>query len=336
VAQRAGVSTSTASRVLNGLGELSDDTRATVMRAAAELDYRPSPVARSLRTRRSKTVGLVVPTVAHAFYAALTNGSQAVLEEQDYRLILVDSGEDPATVARAVRTLLDHEVDGLMVSTAPFALHFDELLDATPCVFIDELAPGSGVSNVVLENERGVELLVDHMVEHGHERIAFLGGPNDRTSGRERLTGFESAMARHGLAVRDELVHECDWTITSGFEHTLPLLGLEHPPSALITASGELALGTLAAARREHVAIPGELALCCYDDPYFAPLLEPSLTAIAYDARAIGSEAARLLLAAIEQEELESAEVRIEVRLVRRRSCGCDYEPAADVEEVLR
>jgi DNA-binding LacI/PurR family transcriptional regulator len=337
VAQRAGVSTSTASRVLNGVGELSDDTRVAVIRAAAELDYRPSPVARSLRTRRSKTVGLVVPTVAHAFYAAVTNGSQAVLEAQDYRLILVDSGEDPAAVARAVRTLRDHEVDGLLISTAPFgAVQFNELLGDTPCVFLDELAPGAGASNVVLENERGVELLVDHAIEHGHTRIGYLGGPNDRTSGRERLAGFETAMVRHGLKIEPQLVHECEWTLGSGYDRALDLLRVPGRPSALITASGELALGALAAARREHVLIPNQLALACFDDPYFAPLLEPSLTAITYDAPAIGSEAARLLLGVIEDVGPDQREVRIEVRLRRRRSCGCEYEAAADVEEVLR
>ena len=227
VARRANVSTSTASRALNGIGELSEDTRAAVKRAAKELNFRPSPLARSLRTRRSQTAGLVVPNVAHAFYAAVTNGAQAVLEEHGYRLILVDSGEDPKTVSRAVRTLLDHEVDGLLVSTAPFgADEFNELLDATPCVFIDELAPGAGAGNVALENARGVELLVDHVVEHGHSRIAFLGGPDDRTSGHERLEGFTTAMRRHGLEITPELVRECEWTIASGFEQSSALLRL--------------------------------------------------------------------------------------------------------------
>ena len=94
-----------------------------------------------------------------------------------------------------MRTLLDHEVDGLLVSTAPFgANQFNALLERTPCVFIDELAPGAGAGNVALENGHGVELLVEHLAEHGHERIAFLGGPEDRTSGHERYEGFVTGM----------------------------------------------------------------------------------------------------------------------------------------------
>jgi LacI family transcriptional regulator len=336
VARRAQVSPSTASRALNGIGELSEETRAAVLRAATELNFRPSPAARTLRTRRSQTIGLVVPTVAHAFYAAVTTGAQSVLEQNGYRLVLVDSGEDPATVARAVQTLLDHEVDGLLVSTAPLrAAEFNRLFGATPCVFIDELAPGAGAANVVLENVLGVELLVDHIVEHGHRRIAFLGGPVDRTSGRERLDGFLAATERHRIAVAPELIRECEWTIASGFTECEALLGLEQRPTALITASGELALGALVAARRARVTIPGELALACFDDLYFSPLLQPSLTAIAYDTRAIGREGARLLLRAVEDQLAPWNEARIDVRLVCRRSCGCAHDPAADFAEVL-
>jgi DNA-binding LacI/PurR family transcriptional regulator len=336
VARHAGVSKSTASRALNGVGELSEQTREAVVRAAQVLDYRPSPVARSLRTRRSKTVGLVVPTVTHSFYAAVTNGAQGSLQDRGYRLILVDSGEDPATLTTAVQTLLDHEVDGILMSTAPVgAEQFNALLERTPCVFIDELAPGAGVGNVVLENERGIEMLVDHIVGHGHTRIGFLGGPNDRTSGVERLGGFRNAMQRNGLEVAAELVSECEWTIASGFAHAQPLLSLEQPPTALITASGELAIGALVAARRARVSIPRDLALACFDDLYFAPLLEPSLTAIAYDARAIGRDGADLLLAAIEDERAPWSEARIDVELVCRRSCGCDHDPGAALAEVL-
>jgi DNA-binding LacI/PurR family transcriptional regulator len=337
VARRAGVSTSTASRVLNGVGELSDDTRHAVRRAAQELNYRPSPVARSLRTRRSKTIGLIVPTVAHAFYAAVTTGAQSVLEEQGYRLILIDSGEDPGDVIQAVRTLLDHEVDGILISTAPLAgAQFNELLDSTPCVFIDELAPGAGAGNVVLENDRGVELLVDHIVEHGHGRIGFLGGPVDRTSGRERLRGFTQAMERHGIAVDPGLIRECEWTIASGFEQSAVLLEADPRPTAILTASGELALGALAAARRARIEIPSDVALASFDDLFFAPLLEPSLTSIAYDARLIGLDGARILLSAVEGADAPWSEARIDVKLVRRRSCGCEFDPADDLVEALR
>jgi DNA-binding LacI/PurR family transcriptional regulator len=337
VAQQAGVSTSTASRALNGTGELSEETRAAVMSAAAQLNFRPSPVARSLRTKRSVAVGLVVPTVAHAFYAAVTTGAQRLLEEHGYRLILVDAGDEADKVTAAVQTLLDHEVDGLLVSTAPLeAERFNALFAGTPCVFIDELAPGAGVGNVVLENSRGVELLVDHMVSHGHERIGYLGGPDDRTSGRERHEGFVSAIERHGLTVHPELVAQCEWTIRSGYEHAGRILALASRPSALITASGEIALGTLAAARQARLSIPGDVGLGSFDDLYFAPLLEPSLTAISYDARKIGSESARLLLAKMEDSSPDWREVRIDVELVRRQSCGCHHDPFADLEEVIR
>jgi LacI family transcriptional regulator len=336
VARRAGVSTSTASRALNGVGELSEETRKSVVRAAEALDYRPSPLARSLRTRRSNTVGLVVPTIAHSFYAAVTNGAQSVLEEHGYRLILVDSGDGAEAVTRAVQTLLEHEVDGVLISTAPVgADRFNALLDGTPCVFIDELAPGAGAGNVVLENNRGIQMLVDHMVGHRHGRIAFLGGPTDRTSGYERLRGFLDAMERNRLEVIPELVRECDWTIASGFRQAAHLLARDTGPTAMITASGELGLGALAAARRAEVSIPGDLALACFDDLYFAPLLEPSLTAIAYDTPSIGQAGARLLLAAIGHERVPRSEMRIDVELVTRRSCGCERDPVAALAEVL-
>jgi LacI family transcriptional regulator len=336
VARRAGVSTSTASRALNGVGELSDETRRSVVLAAEALDYRPSPLARSLRTRRSHTVGLVVPTVTHSFYAAVTNGAQSVLEEHGYRLILVDSGDNAQAVTRAVQTLLDHEVDGVLMSTAPVgAERFNALLDGTPCVFIDEIAPGAGAGNVVLENNRGIQMLVDHMVGHRHTRIAFVGGPTDRTSGDERLRGFLDAMQRNGLEAVPELVRECDWTIASGFRQAADLLALEPRPTAMITASGELGLGALVAARRAGVSIPDDLALACFDDLYFAPLLEPSLTAIGYDTPSIGQAGARLLLAAIGDERSPHSETRIDVELICRRSCGCERDPGAALAEVL-
>lgn len=327
VAKLAGVSTTTASRALNGRGELTDETRTAVLDAAARLGFRPSPFAQSLRTRRSHTVGLIVPHVAHPFYASILQGAQAYLRSAGYRLILVDSGEDAHGVAEAIDTLLDHWVDGILISITPFpAARFAELLRGTPCVFIDETVADVGVGSVLLENREGVGALVGHLAWHGHSRIGFLGGPHDRTDGRERLEGYRAAMAAHSLEVDPGLIAECEWSLRGGIEHTLRLLDGEAPPTAIAAASAELALGALAAARSRGLRLPGDLAIVSFDDTYFAPLLEPALTAISYDTPHMGERSARLLVNAIETEQPGYEEVRIGVKLIQRRSCGCEFD----------
>jgi DNA-binding LacI/PurR family transcriptional regulator len=326
VARLAGVSTTTASRALNGRGELTDDTRAAVLDAANRLGFRPSPFAQSLRTRRSNTIGLIVPHVDHPFYASIVQGAQSHLRDAGYRLILMDSGEDSESVAKAIDTLLDHWVDGIMISTTPLtAGGFAELLHGTPCIFIDETVEGVGAGAVTLENRRGVELLVDHLAGHGHETIAFLGGPADRTDGRERREGFLAAMAARGLNVEVGMVRDGEWNLRSAATETLALLDGGESPTALVAASAELALGAIAAARSRGLRLPEDLALGSFDDPYFAPLLEPALTAVAYDAPGIGASSARLLVEAIESDVPEYRQVRVEVHLVLRRSCGCEF-----------
>jgi LacI family transcriptional regulator len=327
VAKLAGVSTTTASRALNGRGELTEETRSAVLTAANQLGFRPSPFAQSLRTRRSHTVGLIVPHVAHPFYASIVQGSQSQLRQAGYRLILVDSGEDAQSVSEAIETLLDHWVDGILISTTPFpAARFAELLRGTPCVFIDETVPDVGVGRVTLENREGVGALVEHLAGHGYTRIGFLSGPEDRTAGRERLEGYHAAMAAHSLEVLPGLVRECEWSLRSGIEQMLALLDSGLRPDAVAASSAELALGALAACRSRGLRLPGDLAIAAFDDSYFAALLEPALTAISYDTRDMGARSAKLLVNAIESESPAYEEIRIGVELVRRRSCGCDFD----------
>jgi len=327
VAKLAGVSTTTASRALNGRGELTEETRSAVLEAASRLGFRPSPFAQSLRTRRSNTVGLIVPHVAHPFYAAIVQGAQSRLREAGYRLILIDAGEDAQSVAEAIDTLLDHWVDGILVSTTPFAAaRFAELLRGTPCVFIDETVPGVGVGSVTLENREGVAALVGHLAGHGHTRIGFLRGPGDRTDGRERLEGYYAAMAARSLEVVPGLVMECEWSVRSGIEQTLALLDGGLAPTAVAASSAELALGALAACRSRGLRLPGDMAIASFDDTYFAPLLEPALTAIGYDTRAMGTRSAGLLVDAIAADQPRYAEIRVGVELITRRSCGCEFD----------
>jgi LacI family transcriptional regulator len=326
VAEVAGVSASTASRALNGRGELAESTRAAVLEAAAALDFRPSAVARSLRTRTTFTVGFVVPDVASPFYAAALKGAQGALEGAGYRVMLMDSEQTEAGEVAALRTLLDQRVDGLLVATTGLSpKRFHEVAGGsdTPCVFFDSLVWRAGAGSVALDNDPGIRLLVEHLVEHGHERIAILAGSLAETSGAERLRAFRKAMRRNGLGVRAGYEQHCRWSVDSGRAGTEELLDLSDPPSAVVASSAELALGCLAACRARGLSLPDDLALVCFDDPYFGDLLEPPLTAVGYDPAEVGRSAAALLVEAMQDGDRPYRAVTVPVELVRRRSCGC-------------
>jgi LacI family transcriptional regulator len=326
VAEYAGVSASTASRALNGRGELSDETRAAVIAAAGVLQFEPSLLARSLRTRTTWTVGFVVPDVSSPFYAAALKGAQAALEESGYRVLLMDSGQGVDGELAALRTLLNHQIDGLLLSTVGIpAERFEELVArrGTPCVFFDSVLPGAGEGSVLLENSDGIDRLVDHLVSHGHRRIGLLAGSREESSGRQRLDAFHAAMVRHGLDVPDDYVRGDRWSTAAGCRAALQLLDAEPRPTALVASSVELALGAMFACRERELQIPGDLALATFDDAYFAELLEPPLTAVGYDPMEVGRNAATLLVEAMGEAPTDRRDLTVPVTLVARRSCGC-------------
>lgn len=332
VASRAGVSPSTVSRTLNQRGELAEATRAAVLEAAQALNFQPSRLARSLRTQRTDTIGFVVPDVSSPFYGLALKGAQRELERSGFRVMLMESDQAVAGEIAAIETLLSHQVDGLLMSTAGLSTdRFNEILgeDGLPCAFFDGVLHGAGASCVVLDNRGGIEMLVDHLCDHGHERIALLVGLQNETSSVERLQAFRETMAARGLRIAPGYERLCRWSLAGGRAQALELLALPQPPTAIVAASAELALGCLAACRELAVPIPEGVALVSFDDPYFGALLEPSLTAAAYAATEIGERAARLLLDAIETPDTPPSEERIPVTLIRRRSCGCDETPQA-------
>ena len=322
VAERAGVSTSTASRVLNGHPGLAPATRAAVKHAAVSLNFQPSALARSLRTQQTFTVGFVVPDVSSPFYAAALKGAQGRLERAGYRVMLMDANQDLERELGALETLLSHQVDGLLVATAGMSrATFDEAVGAhgTPVVFFDGVVEGTGDGAVTLDNVRGIELLVEHLAEHGHERIALLAGSQRESAGIERLRAFRAA-----IAVDERYIKCCEWAIEDGRRAGLELLADPEPPTAVLASSAELALGFMSAAAATGARIPADVALVAFDDPYFGDRLEPSLTAVAYDTGLIGATAASLLVDAMQSPDKVRRTLRIPVELIRRRSCGCN------------
>jgi DNA-binding LacI/PurR family transcriptional regulator len=323
VAKRAGVSASTASRALNGRGELSDETRAAVAEAARALQFQPSQLARSLRTSTTHTVGFVVPDVSSPFYAAALKGAQTTLHDAGYRTLLMDCEQSSEREIEALQTLLAHRVDGLLVSTVGLDREqFEQITGGRlPCVFFDSSIVDTGDGSVILDNYAGIDLLVDHLVGHGHRRIGLLAGSPSETSGFERRAAFENAMARHAPDVAIAGIAGREWSLREGERATHELF--KHEPTALVSSSVELALGAMLACRETGRRVPDDVALATFDDAYFAELLDPPLTAVTYRPRDVGEAAANLLVEAMSDDEPLRRDLSFDVELVVRGSCGC-------------
>jgi DNA-binding LacI/PurR family transcriptional regulator len=287
-------------------------------------------MGRSLRTRSTRTIGVVVPDVSSLFYANALKGAQHRLEAAGYQVILMDTDERPERELAALRSLIAGRVDGIIAcSSGGSTGEVGAIARRTrlPLVFFDNVVDGVGQGRVTLANEAGIRLLVAHLAQvHGHRRIGYVGGLIEETSGAERLEGFRLGVLANGLAIGTDSIRQGDWTHRSGDRETAALLALPQPPTAVVYADADMALGGLHRLRLEGVAVPERMAIVSFDDPAGGALLDPPITTLTRRDREIGDLAASLVLRALEQPGAASVDVRIPTELVLRRSCGCGPE----------
>jgi LacI family transcriptional regulator len=322
VARAARVATSTASRALQESPRISESTKLRVREAARGLGYRPNRLAQSLRKQTASLVGIVVPDIGAPFYSRVVKGAQGVLEQNGIAVLMMNTEREPEREAAALQTLLEHRVAGVLVATYGGS----GAEPRVPTVYYDNIVLNRGVGNVTRANVAGMRLLVEHLHGHGHERVAFIGGPPELTSGIERLDGYRVAVRDLGLVGRDDYVQygAKTWSAHSGAAAMERLLALDRPPTAVVTAGESFALGALSVCRKRGLHVPEDVALVSFDDPPFGDLLDPPLTALRRNEEEMGRLAASLLLHALQATAVpQPAEVRLPVELVVRRSCGC-------------
>ena len=322
VARVAQVATSTASRALQDSPRISATTRRRVRAAALGLGYRPNRLAQSLRRQTTSLGGSVVPDIGAPFFSRVVKGAQEVLEQNGIAVLVMHTEREPEREAAALQTLREHRVAGVLVATSGGSVDVPEL----PTVYFDNIVPNRGVGNVTRANLAGMRLLVGHLHEHGHERIGFIGGPPLLTSGIERLDGYRAAVRELGIVDRDDYAQlgEKTWSAHSGADAMERLLGLDEPPTAVVTSGESFAMGALGACRLRGLSVPGDIALVSFDEPPFGDLLDPPLTALERNEEEMGRLAVSLLLHALQSTTApQPAEVRLPVQLVLRRSCGC-------------
>lgn len=325
VAERAGVHVATASRALNPAtqSKVSARTLRRVQAAADDLNYRGNPAARSLRTRRSRVIGILVPNILNPLYAAVVRGAEQVLSANDYTSLILNTDNDPKIAARQIRAMQDRQADGLILGSAfvDDPLVTGAAADGVPLVLMLRTVAGLTVPFVNVDERRGIRMAVDHLAGLGHTRIAHAAGPATVSTSVVRLAAFREAMAAHHLAVPADAVHECaDYSPEAGEAATDPILAAR--PTAVIAANDLIALGLIAGFARNGLSCPADISVVGFNDMPLADRFAPPLTTVRTPQHEIGGEAARALLRLIEEGDTLARSVELMPQLVVRGSTG--------------
>ncbi|MEU6401911.1 LacI family DNA-binding transcriptional regulator [Streptomyces sp. NPDC046985] len=362
VARSAGVSTATVSHVLNGTRPVLPHTRQAVLDAVERLGYTPNGLARSLVTARTRTIGLAVSAISNPYFTEILQGVEASALEHGYALLIADPHDDPVREREAVQLLHERRVDGVIVapSAEPRELLAYLARHAVPTVFLDRLvrtgaatgtdgppgasteAPPDAPADAPADADvRGTPLfdqvcadsaeptagLVTHLASLGHRRIGLVAGLRGLSTTAERITGYRLGLAASGLPHDERLVVHGDSSADGAARAAGALLSLAVPPTALVTANNAMTIGALRALRDRGLSVPGDMALCCFDDFDWADLFSPRLTAVAQPGRELGDRAVRLLLERLAAPDRPARTVRLPCSFVHRTSCGCPARP---------
>lgn len=296
VARLAGVSTATVSRVLSSRGTVRSEMRERVLAAVKKLRYEPNVSARNLRVNKTATIIVVLPDINNPFFSLIVRGIEDVAHEQGYSVLLSNTDNDLDRELASTRILSRRGADGVIFLTARVSSpHILRLAEQTPVVLACEYIEGA-VSQVSIDNVAAAMEATHHLINLGHERIAYVNGPKDIVLCRDRRQGYEFAMRQAGLPVRLELMFEGTFYLESGGAAAEYLLNLPEPPTAVFCANDELAIGFIHRCFQMGRRVPDDVAVVGFDDIRFAAFQRPALTTIAQPMYDIGVHATRLLL----------------------------------------
>lgn len=322
VAARAGVSFQTASKVLNGKGSVSGQTRQRILDAASQLGYVPNAVARGLVTRSTRTVGVVASDLSEDVLAQFVVGAEREARQQGHSVIISIVGGDGGDGERYLRTLVERRVEGILLAAPELERQprVGEILGPSVPVVSIHAVPGARVgSNHV---ETGL-LATRHLLAHGHRRIGTITGPRSRRVVHSRLRGYEQALHEAGIAADADLLEESDWQVEGGYAAAARLLDRVPDLTALFVQNDTMAIGALSLLHQRGRAVPDGCALVSCDDIPAARHTIPPLSTVRIPLYETGATAMRLLLERIAEPATEPRRVLLPVELVKRRSCGC-------------
>jgi LacI family transcriptional regulator len=326
VARLANVGTMTVSRVLNSSANVHPETASRVHAAIKRLGYRPNQMAQALRGVKSKSIGFIVPSLADPFFAICAHSVNAIAQTQGYSMFLTESNGNVDTEFSEARWMLEKQVEGFIVCPAPAKISKLSApeFQRTPIVAFDRPLKIARVANVVVENSVGAKRATEHLIEHGHKRIHFLGDAPDLFTIKTRFDGYRRALHSQGLTARANLEMDSEEMV---LDYVNIVMDEKERPSAFLAGNNRISRYLYRAMFHLGLRIPEDVAIVGFDDFDMADMLHPPVTVIRQPVELMGKTAAEVLFAQlqmnVDSRPKAAGKTTLKVELIVRSSCGC-------------
>ena len=322
VAREAGVSVATVSRVWNEGAFVSPVTRQRVAAVAARMDYSPHGAARSLITRTTNAIGVLLPDLYGEFFSEIIRGIDHAAQRHGYHIIVSSSHDSKTEIVAALRSMRGR-VDGMIIMSPDLEAQrtLQKLQGTFPVVMLNGGAGSKSFNTITIENHEGACDMVRHLVSRGHRRIAMIGGPARNYDAAERLRGYQSALDEGGIAYDPALVIQGDFSELSGHHAAEALVVIDPRPTAIFAANDSMAIGALSALREHGLRVPEDIAVAGFDDIPMARYMSPPLSTVHVDISELGERATTLFLSLLEKGNHAPQQLQLATTLVLRSSC---------------
>ncbi len=324
IANKLGISPSTVSRALSDHPDVKDETKEKVRKIAKALVYSPNPIARSLKSNRTSTIGVIVPEIEHFFFSSAISGIEEVASSSGYTIILCQSNESYEREIENTNLMIHHRVAGLVVSislTTKNGNHFQELLKRRiPVVFFDRACEDVTASKVLIDDYRSAYDAVSYLIDKGRMSVAHFGGSQEVGIYEKRWRGYVDAMKHAGLPVRDKLMTNGELYEQHGYHSFDSMIKENRIPDAVFAVNDSVAVGALQRVKEARLRIPEDVAIIGFSNEKITRFVDPPLTTVDQPAMDMGKKAAEILIGTIEGKIVEPQTILIPTRLIVRGS----------------
>lgn len=323
VAKKAGVSVATVSRVINKSSKVAEKSRIKVEEAIKELNYEPNLLGRNLRRSETKKIVVLLPTLANGFYSKVIKGMDNVASEKGYKLMLITTRMKKHIEKEYMEMLKTRLIDGV-IFTRPVidSQELSQYAKHYPMVQCCEYAEGAKVSSVTIHDESAAYEAVSYLAKQGHKRIACLTCLSD-VSGRKRLQGYKRVLEEQGISIREDYIHDTNYSFKTGKKSTLELMALEEPPTAIFSVSDTLAIGAMKGLYELGIEPGKDIAVVGFDNTEISEMYHPTLTTVSQPRYELGKMAMELLIESIQTSNYEEiTHIRLNHELLIRESTG--------------